>query len=99
MISWMRERGDAVFLHHADAEPHQLVVVGLVPGRAAQGLDAGALGDGDPDFGREDALHVEGDDALLHLAPGDLAQVSFRLMVRLTTSLLPAWWSWESVVK
>ena len=58
--------GDAVAVEDVDAVEHQLVVIGLVPRGAAQFGQAGAFGDGDPDFRREDAFHVEGDDALLH---------------------------------
>jgi hypothetical protein len=48
------------------AEPvlHEDVVVGLVPRRAPQGVDAGPLGDRDPDLGNEDALEIEGHDRL-----------------------------------
>ena len=55
-----------------EAVPHQDVVVRLVPGGAAQPVDAGALGDGDPDLRDEDTLEVEGDDGLLRL-PGHRA--------------------------
>ena len=41
---------------------HQHVVVGLVARRAAQRLDARALGDGDPDLGQQHALDVERDE-------------------------------------
>ena len=37
------------------------VVVGLVAGGAAQFVDPGPFGDGDPDLGHEHALEVEGD--------------------------------------
>lgn len=58
--------GDAVAIEDIDTVAHQLVVIGFVTRGAAELGDAGAFGDGDPDFGREDALHVEGDDALFH---------------------------------
>jgi len=57
---------DPVTIEDGDAVEHQFVVVRFVARRAAQCGDAGALGDGDPDFRREDAFHVEGDDTLLH---------------------------------
>ena len=60
-----RER-DAVSVENGDAGEHEFVVVRLVARGAAQFGEAGAFGDGDPNFRREDAFHVEGDDALLH---------------------------------
>ena len=44
-----------------DAQPpgHQFVVVGLVPGGAAQLRDAALLGKGDPDLRDQNALHVQ----------------------------------------
>ena len=40
-------------------EVHQLVVVGLVPGGAAELRDAAGLGKSDPDFGDQDAFHIK----------------------------------------
>ena len=57
---------DAAMVEDGDAVEHQFVVVRFVARRAEQFGDAGALGEGDPDFRREDAFHVEGDDTLLH---------------------------------
>ena len=54
-----RRHAEPVALEQVEAVPHQDVVVGLVARRAAQLLDAGALGDGDPDLGQQDALDVE----------------------------------------
>ena len=59
-------QGDPVPVQDGDAFAHQLVVVRLLAGGAPEGGNAGGLGDCDPDLGREDALHIEGDDALLH---------------------------------
>ncbi len=65
MTSWIaRDSAEAVLVEEVEPVPHEDVVVGLVPRRAAQGVDAGALGDGDPDLGDEDALEVEHDDGL-----------------------------------
>ncbi len=61
----LRKR-DAVSIHDPDTVKHELVVVGFVARGATQLGNTGALGDGDPDFRREDALHVQGDDTLLH---------------------------------
>ena len=54
------DSAEPVALEQVEAVAHQDVVVGLVAGRAAQLLDAGALGDGDPDLGEQDALDVQG---------------------------------------
>ena len=51
--------GDPVTIENVDAVKHQLVVVRLVTRGATQFGDAGALGDGDPDFRRQYALHVQ----------------------------------------
>ena len=51
----------ALFPQQVDAPAHQLVVVRLVPGGAAQLGDAALLGKGDPDLGDEDALHIQTD--------------------------------------
>ena len=52
----------AVFLHQGQALFHQLVVIGNVPGRRLQGVDAGAVGDFDPDFRNQDAFQVKADE-------------------------------------
>ena len=44
-----------------DAEAHQLVEVGFVARGAAEFGDADLVGEGDPDFGDENALHVKAD--------------------------------------
>ncbi len=46
----------------ADAKAHQLAVVRLIPRGTAEFRDAGALGEGDPDFRDENAFQVEADD-------------------------------------
>ena len=53
-------------VENLEAAAHQFVVVRLVARGVAQVGEAGPFGDGDPDFGRQDAFHVERDDALLH---------------------------------
>ena len=58
---------EAVLVEQVEPVAHEDVVVGLVAGGAAQRVDAGALGDGDPDLRDEDALEVEGDDRLLRV--------------------------------
>ena len=45
--------------------PHEHVVVGLVAGGSPEPLDAGSLGDGDPDLGNEHTLDVECHDHLV----------------------------------
>ena len=58
-----RER-QPVLLEQVEPVAHEHVVVGLVAGGAAQRLDAGALGDSDPDLGHQHPLQIEGDDGL-----------------------------------
>ena len=55
---------EPVRVEQVEPVPHQDVVVGLVAGRAAQLLDPGPLGHGDPDLRDEDAFEVEGHDRL-----------------------------------
>ncbi len=55
-------QSEAVLGQDCEAALHQDVVVGLVAGGAAQRVDAGALGDVDPDLGDEDPLEVEAGD-------------------------------------
>ena len=50
-----------VAVEQLEPAAHQHVVVRLVAGRAAQLVDAGALGDGDPDLRQQHALDVERD--------------------------------------
>lgn len=57
---------DAVLRQQIDAVEHEFVIIRLLPRRAAEFRDAGAGGDRDPDFWRQDAFHVEGDNALIH---------------------------------
>ena len=45
---------------------HQLVIIRLVTRRAAQFGDANLFGNRNPDFWRQDAFHIECDDALFH---------------------------------
>jgi hypothetical protein len=52
----------AMGVEDGDAVAHQLVVVRLVAGGDAQRLDAGGLGDVDPDLRDEDAFQIEADD-------------------------------------
>ena len=52
----------AVLVEDRDAVAHQLVVVRLVARGDAQRLDAGGLGDVDPDLGDEHAFQIEADD-------------------------------------
>ncbi len=59
-------KGDAVPRQQIDAVEHEFVIIRLIPRRAAEFRDAGAGGDRDPDFWRQDAFHVEGDNALIH---------------------------------
>ena len=71
--------GDVVPVEDFEAVMHEFVVVGFVAGGAAEFGDARALGDCDPDFRREDAFHVEGDDCLVHV--GFLTANFFRNLI------------------
>ena len=55
-------QAEAVLAQDAEPEAHELAVVGLVAGGAAQFGEADRVGERDPDFGDEDALDVEADD-------------------------------------
>ncbi len=61
----LRKR-DAVLVEDADAIIHQLVVIRFVARGAAQFGNLGFLGDGDPDFRRQHAFHVQRNDGLFH---------------------------------
>ena len=50
---------EPVLVEDLQAAAHQDVVIGLVAGRAAQRVDARALGDVDPDLGHEHALEIQ----------------------------------------
>src|SRR6266540_1585338 len=52
------EQCELIFTQNLYAPAHELIVVGDVAGRQSQPLDAGLLGDGDPDFGDEDSFEV-----------------------------------------
>ena len=52
----------AVLVQDGEASAHELVIIRLVARGAAQFRDAGLFGDGNPDFRRQHALHVQGDD-------------------------------------
>jgi len=49
-----------------DAAAHEFVVIGFVACGAAQIGDVGFFGDGNPDFGDEDALQIQDDNCLFH---------------------------------
>src|SRR6476619_7441736 len=49
---------ELMFAQNLYAPAHELIVVGDVAGRQSQPLDAGLLGDSDPDFGDEDSFEV-----------------------------------------
>ena len=57
---------DAVLVQDADAVAHQLVVIRLVARGAAQFRNPGLLGDGNPDFRRQHAFHVQSHNRLFH---------------------------------
>ena len=61
----------ALLAQQRQAEAHQLVVVGLVARGAAEGGDAGAFGEGDPDLGDEDPFQVQADDVHAGFRDGD----------------------------
>ena len=53
-----------------EAVSHQRVVVGFVARRAAQPVDPGAFGDGDPDLRHEYPLDIEGHHGLARIGAG-----------------------------
>ena len=53
---------EAVGVEDLQATLHQLVVVWLIAGGATEFLDAGFLGDGDPDLRDEHAFQIQSDD-------------------------------------
>ena len=55
-----------VLVQQRQAAAHELVVVRLIARGPAQLRNARLFGHGDPDFGRQNALHVQGHDRLLH---------------------------------
>src|SRR5207247_6126942 len=65
-----------------DFEPaaHQLIIIGFIPCRAAELFDAGFLGDGNPDFGSQHSLHVQGHDRLFHVAECRVSSVECRVV-------------------
>jgi hypothetical protein len=66
MTSWMSESLKRFFVEDFESAPHQLVVVGLVASRPAEGVDAGLLGKGNPDLRNENSFEVEANDEWLH---------------------------------
>ena len=60
-----RAHQQSVFGQQREAALHQDVVVRLVAGGPAEGLDTGSFGDGNPDLWYQYALQIEGDDGLL----------------------------------
>ena len=61
---------EAVLGHQIQPVLHEHVVVGLLAGGPAQGVDARPLSHGDPDLGDEHALEVQADDGLGALGVG-----------------------------
>ncbi len=49
-----------------EAIAHQHIVIRLIARGAAQGLDAGFLGNGNPDFRHQNAFQIQGDNRLFH---------------------------------
>ena len=49
----------SVLLQDAQTPAHELVVVGLIPGGALELRDAALFRKGDPDFGDQNALHIQ----------------------------------------
>ena len=58
----------AALVENVEPEFHEFVVIRFVARGAAQFRDAGLLGNRNPDFRRQHALHVQGHDGLLHRA-------------------------------
>ena len=54
-------QAQAALFQDAQAPAHQLVVIRLVPGGALELRDAALLGEGDPDLGHQDTLHIKAD--------------------------------------
>ena len=53
---------EPMLVEYLQSPAHQDVIVRFVAGRAAQFLDAGLFGHGDPDFRSQHPLHVQGHD-------------------------------------
>jgi len=51
-----------VLVENGKPPQHELVIIRLVAGGAAQFRDAGLFGDRNPDFRRQHAFHVQSDD-------------------------------------
>ena len=57
---------DAVAIKDINAVAHQLVIVRLIAGGAAELGNFGLVGDSNPDFGRQNAFHVQSNNRLFH---------------------------------
>jgi hypothetical protein len=55
-----------MLVQNGEATAHEFVVIRLIARRAAQLRDIGFRGDRNPDFRRQHAFHVQGDDRLFH---------------------------------